>query len=252
MYKISCVKYMNSLPFIEGLKKSFAHNEIKLELDTPADCYQKLIDGKVDIGLVPVVALDSLKEKYFISSYGIGASGKVKSVILASNTDLDKIESIYLDYQSRTSVQLVQILAKHYWKIQPKFIPAKPGFVDEMIPKNSAYVVIGDRAFSFYESNYEIYDLSEEWEKYTGKNFVFATWIANKKIDIDFIKNFDLALKTGLDMRDNIIEDLNSSVNGVSVNLKEYYYQNINYNFGKNEREGMELFLNLLHKKKGG
>ena len=57
MYKISCVKYTNSLPFIAGLKKSFSPDEIKLELDTPADCYQKLIEGKVDIGLVPVVAL---------------------------------------------------------------------------------------------------------------------------------------------------------------------------------------------------
>ena len=146
----------------------------------------------------------------------------------------------------------MRILAKKYWEIQPEFIPSKPDFVDQKIPENSAYVVIGDRAFSFYESNYTIYDLSEEWKKFTGKDFVFATWIANKKIDIDFIKSFDLALKTGLDMRDNIIKDLNASLNGVSVNLKEYYYQNINYNFGENEREGMELFLNLLHQQKGG
>ena len=252
MYKISCVKYTNSLPFIAGLKKNFSSDEIKLELDTPADCYQKLIDGNVDIGLVPVVALNSLKEKFFISSYGIGASGNVKSVILATHTKLSEIKQIYLDYQSRTSVQLAQILSRHFWKINPEFIAAEPGFVDQKIPEGAAYIVIGDRAFSFYNGDFTILDLAEEWRRFTGKHFVFATWIANKKIDEAFMKKFDLALKAGLDMRETILQDLNLSVNGVAVDLKEYFYQNINYNFGRKEREGMELFLNLLHQQKGG
>ena len=34
---------------------------------------------------------------------------------------MKKIETILLDYQSRTSVELLKILAKEYWKIDPVF-----------------------------------------------------------------------------------------------------------------------------------
>lgn len=247
MYKISCVKYTNSLPFIYGLEKSSISQNIILELDTPAECYRKLLNKEVDIGLVPVVAIQSLKEKHFISSYGIGASGKVKSVILATATALNEIKTIYLDYQSRTSVQLVRLLAKEHWKINPEFLQAKRGFVDKKIPKGTAYVVIGDRSFSFYKTDYLIYDLAEEWKRFTGKDFVFATWIANREIDKDFILEFDKALKAGLGMRKKIIQDLVLNVNGLDMDLEEYYFKNINYNFGSEAREGMELFLNLLN-----
>ena len=246
MYKISCVKYTNSLPFIYGLEKSSISQNIILELDTPADCYRKLLNKEVDIGLVPVVAIQSLKEKHLISSYGIGANGKIKSVILTTATPLNKIKTIYLDYQSRTSVQLVRILAKKHWKINPEFLQANPGFVNKKIPEGTAYVVIGDRTFPFYKTDYLIYDLAEEWKKFSGKNFVFATWIANREIDKDFILKFDKALKTGLDMRKTIIKDLNHKAN-VDNDMEEYYYKNINYNFDSEAREGMEFFLNLLN-----
>jgi len=247
MYKISCVQYINSLPFVYGLKSTSISKKISLELDTPADCYRKLLNNEVDIGLVPVVAIPSLKEKHLISAYGIGATGKVKSVILATETPLAEIKTIYLDYQSRTSVQLARILAKNYWKINPEFIQSEPGYVNRAIPKGTAYVVIGDRAFSFYKTEYHIYDLAEEWKNYTGKDFVFATWIANKKLEEDFIKEFDGALALGLKMREKIIQDLMHSTNMEEKILAEYFFKNINYNFDQQALDGMELFLNLLN-----
>lgn len=247
MYKISCVQYINSLPFVYGLKNTSIFENISLELDTPAECYRKLLNNEVDIGLVPVVALPSLKEKHLISAYGIGASGKVKSVILATETPLSEIKTIYLDYQSRTSVQLVRILAKNYWKINPEFIQSEPGFVDQAIPKGTAYVVIGDRAFSFYKTEYNIYDLAEEWKRFTGKDFVFATWVANRKLDDEFIKEFDEALSKGLKMREKIIQDIIHSMNMDQKILEEYFFKNINYNFNHQASDGMELFLNLLN-----
>ncbi|MCF8379508.1 MAG: menaquinone biosynthesis protein [Bacteroidales bacterium] len=247
MYKISCVKYINSLPFVYGLKNTSILRKISLELDTPADCYKKLLNKEVDIGLVPVVAIPGLNEKHLISAYGIGASGKVKSVILATETPLEEIKTVYLDYQSRTSVQLVRVLAKNFWKINPVFLQSEPGFVTKAIPKGTAYVVIGDRAFSFYNTDYKIYDLAEEWKAFTGKNFVFATWIANRNIDIDFKIEFDKALQDGLAMREKIIMDLISSTKIEQNLLEEYYYKNINFNFDAEAKEGMDLFLNLLN-----
>src|SRR4051812_36736309 len=122
--KISIVSYLNSKPFVYGIEHSDLLNEIDLQQDIPSVCAQKLIDGKVDIGLIPVAVLPLLKEKYIISDYCIGAVGKVASVMLYSDVPLDRISSVLLDYQSRTSVTLVKVLAKNFWKISPEWISA--------------------------------------------------------------------------------------------------------------------------------
>ena len=119
--KVSVVSYLNSKPFIFGLQQSHIINDIDLSLDIPAVCAQKLLEDKVDIGLIPVATIPLLKEKYILSDYCISAIGKVASVLLYSEVPLEKIEKVILDYQSRTSVQLVQVLAKHFWKIKPAF-----------------------------------------------------------------------------------------------------------------------------------
>lgn len=246
MYRISCVKYTNSLPFIYGIRNSEFTIKPELSLDTPADCYQKLLTDQVDIGLVPVVALRNMKEKYIISPYAIGADGAVRSVIMASVTELKNIEKIYLDYQSRTSVQLVRILARDYWKIEPEFLDTKPGFAEEKIPGNSAYVIIGDRAFDFHYKGLKIYDLAAAWKGLTGKPFVFATWVSNKPPDEKFKAEFTEALKKGIDSRAAIIEEIQPGFKENTVDLYEYFYHNIKYDFDSDSIEGMELFLNLL------
>lgn len=246
MYRISCVKYTNSLPFIYGITNSKVLNKISLSLDTPADCYHKLLNNESDIGLVPVVALRDLKEKYIISPFCIGALSNVRSVILASTSELKAIKRVYLDYQSKTSVQLVRLLAREYWKINPEFIPAEPGFVDIEIPEQSAYVVIGDRAFPFHNKNLKIYDLAEQWVSYSGKPFVFACWVANKPIDKNFEIEFSDALRFGVQSRIPIIEFLGKEHKHDQVDFYEYFFHNINYDLTNDSIEGMELFLNLL------
>ena len=106
--KISAVSYLNSKPFIYGLHHSNLFNEIELSQDIPSVCAQKFIDEKVDIGLIPITVIPKLKEYYIISDYCIGAVGKVSSVMLYSDVPLNAIKNILLDYQSLTSVTLIQ------------------------------------------------------------------------------------------------------------------------------------------------
>ena len=88
--KISAVSYLNTVPFVYGLKHSGTGilDKIDLSLDIPSICAEKLITGKVDIGLIPVAVISQLSHYKIISNYCIGAIGRVKSVILASNVPL--------------------------------------------------------------------------------------------------------------------------------------------------------------------
>ncbi len=239
--KISIVSYLNSKPFIAGLNKSDLINKIDLQLDIPAVCAQKLIDGKVDLGLIPVAVLPLLKEKYIVSDYCIGAVGKVASVMLYSDVPLEKISTILLDYQSRTSVSLVKVLANKFWKINPQWVSAKENFEEE-IKDSTAAVIIGDRTFGL-ENKYKFsYDLAEEWQKFTGLPFVFACWVANKQLSEAFIKEFNQALETGLNNRSELIRELEKS-NLYATNIDTYLNQNIDYHYDSAKKQGLELFL---------
>jgi chorismate dehydratase len=66
-----------------------------------------------------VTIIPQLKEHYIISDYCIGCDGEVGSVCLFSEVPLEKIERILLDYQSTTSIGLLKILIKEFWKINP-------------------------------------------------------------------------------------------------------------------------------------
>ena len=94
MIKISAVSYLNTLPFIYGLKQSKLIHTIDLQLDYPSICADKLINGDVDLALVPVVVIPKLQDPQIISDYCIGANAGVSTVCLYSDVPITEIESI--------------------------------------------------------------------------------------------------------------------------------------------------------------
>ena len=245
--KVSAVSYLNTLPFIYGLEHSEIINQIDLQLDMPADCAKKLLDNKVDIGLVPVAIIPQLKENYIISDYCIGAEGKVNSVLLLSDVPLSEIKEIQLDYQSKTSVNLVQVLAKKHWKINPKWVNATPGF-EGKIGGTTAGVIIGDRTFNLKKEYQYQYDLAEEWVNMTGLPFVFACWVANKKMSSNFITQFNEALQLGLAQIAKAIEmQQNGSVS--TERLSRYLTIDISYQLDDKKKQAITLFHNYIQQR---
>lgn len=242
--KISVVSYLNSKPFIYGLENSDLINKIDLQLDMPSVCAQKLLEGKVDIGLIPAAILPLLKEQYIISDYCIGAVGKVASVMLYSEVPLSEIRSVLLDYQSRTSVTLVKVLAQKFWTISPEWLNATEEY-ENKISGTAAAVIIGDRTFGLENKYKYSYDLAEEWNKFTGLPFVFACWTANKKLPEGFISEFNLALKKGLEGRPVLIKEIEKS-NKYPVDIDVYLNQNIDYHYDSAKKKALELFLEYL------
>ena len=239
--KISAVSYLNSKPFIYGLENSEVMQEIDLQLDVPSVCAAKLIENKVDIGLVPVAVLPELEEYHIISDYCIGADGAVSSVLLLSDVPLNEIKNILLDNQSRTSVELVQVLANKFWKIQPVWHDAEENY-ETLIKGTTAGVVIGDRTFSLKNKFKYVYDLAAEWKKFTSLPFVFACWVSNKKLPGDFIERFNNALKNGLSSKDEVIKEYRKEKN-IDFDVKDYLENKLSYTLDERKRKALALFL---------
>ena len=240
-YKLSVVSYLNTIPFLYGLQQSGLHKKLAISLDIPSTCADKLLSDKIDIGLVPIVVLKQMQKAHIISDFCIGADGEVDTVCLFSDVPIQKIESIFLDYQSKTSVELLKILLKEYWQVSPRLIEAKAKY-EKQIKEEKAGLIIGDRVFQYQNKFKYIYDLSAIWKLHTGLPFVFACWIANKKIDEDFQKEFNKALKFGVN---NIEESIKSATANYShcINSADYLNNKISYILDANKKEGMALFL---------
>ena len=244
--RISAVKYANTYPFIYGLIESGFDKKVILETDHPADCASKLISGRVDIGLIPVATLPLLKEYHIISDYCIGANGNVRTVMLLSNCSFEEIEAIYLDYRSRSSVNLSKVLAKNSWKKEFRWINTSEGFDFLNIGLNEAVVLIGDQCFEYENSfRYKI-DLAREWKEFSGLPFVFACWAANKILYKEFIEEFDKALRSGVKNIDAVVEKFGKTGTITGKVLKKYLTKNIDYDFNEEKKMGLKLFLELM------
>jgi chorismate dehydratase len=239
--RLSAVSYLNTKPFLYGIQNSqeLLQHISELKTDIPSVCATKLMSGEADLGLIPVAVIPELPSPFIVSDYCIGAEGPVHTVMLYSRKPLNEVKKIYLDYQSKTSVKLVQVLAKDWWKISPEFIPAKIGFENTF---EEAAVVIGDRTFELNGKFPFEYDLSEEWKKMTGLPFVFACWVSNKPLEEEFTIIFNKALKTGI----SAIEEV-ARINATKgIDLKEYFQKYISYDFTEEKKKALNLFWQLI------
>ncbi len=239
--KISCVSYLNSKPFIYGLEQNAIQNEIDLQLDIPSMCAEKLTENIVDIGLVPIAVLPELEEYHVISDYCIGADGEVGSVLLLSHVPLEEIKTILLDYQSRTSVMLVKVLAEKFWKVKPLWIDGSEEY-ENTIAGTTAGVVIGDRTFALKNKFKYVYDLAGEWKKFTNLPFVFACWVSTKELDRNFVKRFNDALRFGLLSIETVADEYKKE-KGALFDVKDYLENKISYAFDDAKKFSLELFL---------
>ena len=243
---VAAVSYLNTVPFIYGIENSSIKEFINLKIETPAKCAQLLIKDSVDIALIPVGALPQLRNYKIISEYGIGCDGAVNSVMLYSSIPIESVNSILLDYQSVTSVNLIRILCNKYWKVNPHFLDAETGFEND-IKNDVAGVVIGDRTFLMNEKFNYVYDLGKYWKEFTGLPFVFACWVSNKNLNPTFIEQFNNALQSGIDDLTSIAATIDTTKFN-HIDIHEYYTRYLSFRLTESHKKGMNLFLSYLEK----
>lgn len=213
-------------------------NEIELLLDYPANLAASLQDGSIDMALLPVAAMPFVPGAHIVSDYGIGADGTVASVCIFSQVPMEEIETVYLDYQSRSSVRLARLLLEKHWKKEVVLQPAPEHYID-LIGGTTAGVIIGDRALEQRPNFKYIYDLAEGWKAYTGLAFIFAAWIANKPLPEQFVQAFNAANAEGLKHIDEVV----AANPFPAYDLKTYYTENIHYYLDEEKKKGLARFL---------
>ena len=240
--RVGAVSYLNTKPLLHGIRNSSIFGEIELVEGYPAQIAQMLIDGALDIGLVPVAVIPRLKEWHMVGDYCIGADGPVASVCIFSDVPMNDVEAVFLDYQSRTSVRLAKILLRDHWKKNVHFIDATGEDYRNQIQGSTAGVVIGDRALVERSASRYIYDLAAAWKEHTGLPFVFAAWISNKKLPGSFVHAFNAANAEGIRAVDTVVAETPYE----AFDLKAYFTRFISYELTAEKKKGLQLFLEKI------
>lgn len=244
---------------------------IALSLKVPALCAADAIAGRTDIALVPVAAVPlipgfSLTDSFsaaadggspaaftpqIVTDFCIGAEGAVETVVLLSDTPLEALRRVYLDSHSRTSVQLVRVLARERWGIDPQWVDAAECVSDFAAGKRrlrfgEAMVAIGDKVFSLKAGGRYAYcyDLAEEWRRLTGGlPFVFAAWVACSRAGLDFAPTLNGALAFGVNhIADSITGTTDRSRNFDFLSAYDYLTRSIRFDLDDRKRLAMRLF----------
>src|SRR5436190_23953072 len=119
----------------------------EIHYTVPSACAEALRAGTADIGIIPAITYQTIPDLVVIPDVAIGAKGPVRSILLVSKLPLEKIKTVAADTSSRTSVALLKIIFKKWWRpensglrseksrvetalgpspSQPEFIPVDP------------------------------------------------------------------------------------------------------------------------------
>src|SRR5262249_53125565 len=134
--------------------------------------------GRLDVALIPSIEFFNNPAYTIVSNACIACRGPVLSVKLFSRGPLASIRSVALDEGSRTSVALTRILLAERFGLRPQLL-ALP--VDSTLEDADADAVllIGDRAMHSPPGRFDtVWDLGDEWWRWTELSFVFAMWVA--------------------------------------------------------------------------
>lgn len=244
--RVSAVKYINSYPFMIGLRDSEVASMIDLEVCHPSECADRLIAGETDIGLVPVAMIASMEEYHLVGDFCLSTNGEVRTVLLVSNTPFNLITTVYLDFRSRSSVTLCKILAARSWNREFEWRSTTRDFSVTSMKHGEAAVMIGDRCFEYSRFFSFRLDLGLEWKKFTGLPFVFACWVSTRKLPDTFTELFNRALSVGVQRRNEAVELLKEGVAVTPEEVVDYLNNNIDFILDDRKREALLKFIDYI------
>lgn len=233
--RLGSVPYLNARPLVIAAESA-------CDYAVPSELAASFADGKYEAALLPAFEAVRGASATVADGICIGCDGPVFSVFLAYRGDLDAVESVALDPDSRTSSHMLQIVMQEFLELETDFTPT-------LQSPDQAHLLIGDPAIAFrrasHDSPWKFLDLGEAWKSATGLPFVFAVWmIRNDTTQPALIADRLREMKSaGLAMRAEI-----AASQPDPAFATDYLTRYIRYDLGDAQKESLALYASLLRK----
>ncbi len=259
---ISAISFLNTAPlmwdFTHGqpprngsaaIDSAELQRDFQIEYTVPSKCAEALAAGSADIGIIPAVMLASIPELVCLPDVAIAAKGPVRSILLVSKQPLERVRTVAADTSSRTSVALTRVLFHRWFQKVPQLTPAAPD-LDSMLAACDAALLIGDAALAVNRAKFQTWDLAEEWQRLTGRPFVFAVWavrlaaLSELRPGLDLPQVFRASRDHGLlpASLKVIAQHWAPRVRLTEAQVLEYLTHNVDYRLDADNLAGLQLF----------
>lgn len=248
--RIGMISYNNAAPF-RSVEPAFA---AEWHRGVPAELSYAMAHEELDVCLLPTAAYAHLRDVDLIAScdggaFGIGARGRVLSVLLFSEQPIAEVigddRPIYVTPQSTTTRALLSQLCLHEFGRRP--------VITDDRTRAQTRLLIGDEAMDETLAEHDwpiVIDMAQWWFEIMDLPFVFAIWAARRGIDEDRLAAVARWLTTGLAAATTkpgraTLRRLGRGA-GWSSARSDLYFHRLRYRLGPQDLAGMRTFMAML------
>lgn len=237
--RIGAVRYLNTKPLVHGLSAA----GVSVTYDLPSRLADQLAAGLLDVALIPIVEVFRHADYRIVSDACIGCQGPVMSVKVFFRTPPERVSTLAIDEGSRTSAALARILLAERYGVRPRIepLPIDAGLGDSPA---DAVLLIGDRAIGSHRGSFQlVWDLGDEWCRWTGLPFVFAVWAARAGVDAAGVGAVLAEARDAGVANLAAIAAAEAAPHGLTVpQCLGYLRDNLHYHLAAQEREALAVF----------
>jgi chorismate dehydratase len=267
--RVAAINFLNPAPLMWDFEhqplNSVLAERYQLHSTRPAQCAVELLEGRADLGLIPIAALTP--ELAIVPGCTIASLDRVRSIqlivklngSLAADADraLAAVRSVAADTASRSSLAYAQILFKKFIGTDPTFLPV-PADPIAMLAQADAALLIGDPALLALEARTRIeaatgpclwLDLAHEWITRTGHPWIAAVWAVRPEALVDITPtqlttDLEISRNHGLAHIDRLVEEWTPRIAIPPATIRHYLTHNIHYSLTPACIESIRLFRN--------
>jgi len=246
--RVVAADFLNSLPLTIELASD---DLFTFEYVVPSEGARRLMEEEADIALLPVAALAEIGGLEIVPGPCIGANGRVESVVIVSDVPMDKIERLWVDDASRTSVVLARIFLDAVGKGGIPFVRRTGVQIPDVVSGPDAGLLIADVAFRESRRFRYRHDLADAWKRLTGQPFVFAVWAARSGVlTPPLVERINRRFWDGLARKHGIIDDWSLAHAMDRGEVAAYLDERIQYHLNRDAWNGLQEFFRLASNKR--
>lgn len=255
--RIGRIDYTNAWPLFYYFQPTDLQSNIEIISSLPSQLNQLLATRKLDISPISAYAYGVSRNEYaLLPNLSVSAYGCVNSILLFLKKPLQVAlqGTIALTTSSATSTHLLKIIATKFYHTQPTYLPMDPD-LEQMMKHADATLLIGDHAIQAYWHNtkYEVLDVGQLWQQWTGKWMTFAVWAVHKDVliqhetDIKRITEaFAMSKHKSRQQLHSLIQHAIALIGGTSEYWR-HYFSTLHYDFGQPQQEGLQLYFQYAY-----
>lgn len=250
--RIGEINYTNVWPVFHHFHPEQFDFFVETTLQVPATLNRAMRDGRIDLGPISSFAYGESADRYDVfPDLSVSSLGAVKSILLFLKKPLQDVlnGTIALTNTSATSVNLLKIIIEKFYGGKPNYMVMEPS-LPEMMEVADAALLIGDHAIraDWSHPSYEIIDLGERWNHFTGAWMTFAVWAvsraATEKHPQEIAAILDAFHKSkrqaAVDM-EPLVRKACIQIGGTPTYWREYF-SGLCHDFGPEQQQGLSLY----------